>query len=51
VLGARATDAGLTIAAADAVPLYVRDRVAQTTAERAASRAASLANVQGGVAA
>jgi tRNA threonylcarbamoyladenosine biosynthesis protein TsaB len=34
--------AGLAGSAASATPLYIRDKVAQTTAERAAARAASL---------
>ena len=32
--------AGQAVLAADALPLYVRDKVAQTTAERAAAKAA-----------
>ena len=34
-------DAGRTVAPADAWPLYVRDKVAQTTEERAAIKAAA----------
>ena len=35
--------AGQGVAAADALPRYIRDKVAQTTAERAAAKAAALA--------
>jgi tRNA threonylcarbamoyladenosine biosynthesis protein TsaB len=41
VLGWRAWRAGLAVPAAQAAPRYVRDKVAQTTEERAAARAAS----------
>jgi tRNA threonylcarbamoyladenosine biosynthesis protein TsaB len=43
VLGAREFAVGRAIDPADAVPLYVRDRVAETTAERAARRALAAA--------
>jgi tRNA threonylcarbamoyladenosine biosynthesis protein TsaB len=33
--------AGRAVAAADALPLYIRDKVAQTTQERADARAAA----------
>lgn len=39
---------GAAVAAADALPLYVRDKVAQTTAEREQQRAASAAPVSAG---
>ena len=35
--------AGQAVAAGDALPRYIRDKVAQTTAERAALRAAQAA--------
>lgn len=40
-LAVRAWAQGATLAAADALPLYLRDKVAQTTAERAAARSVS----------
>jgi tRNA threonylcarbamoyladenosine biosynthesis protein TsaB len=39
-LARQACAQGAAVAAADALPLYLRDKVAQTTAERAAARAA-----------
>ena len=36
--------AGAAVAASDALPRYIRDKVAQTTAERAALRAAQAAS-------
>lgn len=42
-LGLRALARGDTIDAAEAMPIYVRDKVAQTTAERAAAAAAKAA--------
>lgn len=43
ILGWRAWRAGLTLPAALAAPLYVRDKVAQTIEERAAAKAQALA--------
>lgn len=46
-LAQQAFDAGLAEDAANALPLYVRDKVALTTAEREAAKAATLADTQG----
>lgn len=46
-LAQQAFDAGLAEDAANALPLYVRDKVALTTAEREAAKAATLADSQG----
>lgn len=42
-LGAHRLRAGLAVAPSDASPIYVRDRIAQTTVERQAQRAARVA--------
>ena len=49
-IGLRALARGETIDAADAMPIYVRDKVAQTIAEREAVAASKAAALAGGAA-